>query len=339
MREPSQVLVTGATGFVGSQLVGTLQEAGFSVVCGSRKPAKAERRFPGRTFRQLDVRDFDSTLKAMHGCQTAVYLVHSMADGRGYERVEQRSAANFARAAAQAGLSRIVYLGGIQPQGKPSRHLRSRLRVGAILRAGSVPTIELQASMIIGAGSESWRMVRDLTARLPVMILPGWLENKSQPIYIDDVTAAIRYALSLDFAGSAAFPLPGPEVLTAREIITRTAALMGLHPRMLRLPIMTPRLSSYWIALVTRANPDISRQLVEGLRTNLVARDDGFWKLLPDYVRVPFDEAARRALLGEAKGLSLRSRFTEWLIHRLTPADWGDALGDSPERKPSGAAL
>jgi uncharacterized protein YbjT (DUF2867 family) len=343
MLEPSQVLVTGATGFVGSQLAKTLQDAGFSVVCGSRRPDKAERRFAGRTFRALDVRDFDSTVKAMQGCQAAVYLVHSMADGRGYERVEQRSAATFARAAAKAGLSRIVYLGGIQPQGKPSRHLRSRLRVGAILRAGSVCTIELQASMIIGAGSESWRMVRDLAARLPVMILPGWLESKSQPIYIDDVTAAIQHALRLESTGSAAYPLPGPEVLTAREIIARTAGLLGLRPRMLRLPILTPRLSSYWIALITRANPNISRQLVEGLRTDLVAPDDGFWKLLPGYVRVPFDEAARRALLAEAKSLSLRSRFTEWLIHRLTPAEWqvawGDALGDTPEQKPSGAAL
>jgi nucleoside-diphosphate-sugar epimerase len=185
--------------------------------------------------------------------------------------------------------------------------------------------------MIIGTGSESWRMVRDLAARLPVMLLPSWLENKSQPIYIDDVIAAIRHALVMELAGSAAYPLPGPEVLTAREIITRTASLLGLSPRTFRLPFITPRLSSYWIALITRADPNISRQLVEGLRTPLVARDDGFWKLLPGYVRVPFDEAARRALVGEAKTLPLRTRFTEWMIHRLTPS--------TDKQKPSGAAL
>jgi uncharacterized protein YbjT (DUF2867 family) len=331
MLENNQVLVTGSTGFVGSQVAKSLMDSGYAVVCGSRDPDAAERRFPGRMFRQLDVRDFDSTLNAMQGCRSAVYLVHSMAQGKGYEDVEQRSAVTFARAAAQAGLSRIVYLGGIQPQGKASRHLRSRLRVGATLRAGAVSTIELQASMIIGAGSESWRMVRDLAARLPVMILPSWLENKSQPIYVDDVIVAIRHALVMDLAGSAAYPLPGPEVLAAREIITRTAGLMGLRPRTLRVPIITPRLSSYWIALITRADPNISRQLVEGLRSNLVAPDAGFWKLLPGHERVSFDEAARRALLGEAKSLPLRTRFTEWLIHRLTPS--------TDKRKPSGAAL
>jgi len=128
----------------------------------------------------FDVRDFDSTLNAMQGCRSAVYLVHSMAQGKGYEDVEQRSAVTFARAAAQAGLSRIVYLGGIQPQGKPSRHLRSRLRVGATLRAGTVSTIELQASMIIGAGSESWRMVARLGGAL-ARDAPAELAGEQKP--------------------------------------------------------------------------------------------------------------------------------------------------------------
>lgn len=332
MPESTRVLLTGATGFVGNRVYQKLVEAGFSIVNGTREPDNAKRRYPGRSFTQLDVRDFDSTLKAMQGCQAAVYLVHSMADGDDYERIEKLSAANFARAAEQAGLKRIVYLGGIRPQGKASPHLRSRLQTGETLRAGTVCTIELQASMVIGAGSESWRIVRDLAARLPFMILPGWLDNKSQPIYIDDVTAAISCALTMDFTHSAAYPLPGPEIMSAREIIARTAALMGLQPNMVRVPILSPRLSSYWIWLITRADRKISRQLVEGLRTNLVAPDDGFWKLMPDHVRVPFDEAAGRALRGEAKGLPLRTKLAEWLIHRMTPS-----TNKADKRKPARA--
>jgi hypothetical protein len=153
------------------------------------------------------------------------------------------------------------------------------------------------------------------------MLLPRWLENRSQPIHIDDVVEAIRLALTLENGGnSTAYSLPGPEILSAREILARTAQLMGLQPHMLRMPVITPRLSSYWISLVTRADPFISRQLVEGLRHDLVAPDRGFWRLFPDYQRMPFDEAARRELRAEAEALSLRSRLTEWVIHKLAHA-------------------
>jgi uncharacterized protein YbjT (DUF2867 family) len=319
MPEIKRVLLTGATGFVGLHLYPVLAAADMQVVCGSRQPEAARARFPSREFRTLDVNDFDSCVRAMAGCDAAVYLVHAMADVKRYDRAEERVAKTFLRAAEQAGLKRIVYLGGPQPLGKGSRHLRSRLRTGEILRSGKVSTIELQATMVIGPGSESWRMVRDLAARLPVMLLPRWLENRSQPIYIDDVTAAIRLALTLDEAGSVAYPLPGPETLSAREILRRTAQLMGLFPHMYGVPVITPYLSSFWIALVTRSNQRIARQLVEGLRSELVARDDGFWKLFPSHPRVPFDVAARRALRAEADTLSLRDRLTEWLIHRITP--------------------
>jgi uncharacterized protein YbjT (DUF2867 family) len=314
------VLLTGATGFVGGNLYPALRAAGFAVVCGTRHPDQAAKQHPDRKFVALDVYDRASTLAAMQGCDAAVYLVHSMADHDDYEVFEEKAAQIFSSAAAQAGLSRIVYLGGIRPAGRTSRHLQSRLRTGEILRMGSVPTIELQASMIMGAGSESWRIVRDLAARLPFMVLPTWLDNESQPIDISDVTAAICHALSIDATTSAAYALPGPETMSARAIIVRTAKLMGLQPHMIRVPLLTPGLSSYWISLVTRANSRVSRQLVEGLCTSLVAPDDGFWRLMPEDERVPFDEAARRALRGEAQGLPLRTRFAEWLLHRMTPS-------------------
>ena len=320
MPEIKRVLLTGATGFVGLHVYPVLQHADMLAVCGSRTPQRAQERFPGRAFVQLDVAKYDSTVRAMQSCDAAVYLVHSMADVRRYERAEEREAKTFLRAAESAGLKRIVYLGGVKPKGKASRHLRSRMRTGEILRSGSVSTIELQASMVIGPGSESWRMVRDLAARLPVMLLPRWLDNRSQPIYIDDVTAAIRLALTLDQPGSAVYALPGPDVLSAREILARTANLMGLSPHMFGVPVMSPRLSSYWISLVTRANQKIARQLVEGLTTDLVAGDNSFWKLFPDHRCLAFEDAARRALRAEADTLSLTERLTEWLIHRVTPS-------------------
>lgn len=321
MLELKRVLLTGATGFVGRHVYPALIQSGMQVVCGTRNPERAQRRFPGRPFTRLDVLDYDVTLRALHGCDAAVYLVHGMGDHKRYERAEERSAKNFVRAAEQVGLKRIVYLGGIRPRGKPSRHLRSRIRTGEILRSGRVSTIELQATMVIGSGSESWRIVRDLAARLPVMLLPRWLDNRSQPIHIDDAVEAIRLALTLENGGvSTAYTLPGPEILSARDILARTAELMGLHPHMLRMPVMTPRLSSYWISLVTRADPFISRQLVEGLRHDLVAPDRGFWRLFPEHQRMSFDEAARRELRAEADALSLRGRITEWLIHKLVHA-------------------
>jgi uncharacterized protein YbjT (DUF2867 family) len=290
------------------------------VIGATRDPKAAAARWPGRTFRALDVRDEATLGPALRGCDAAVYLVHSMADAKDYDDVEQRSAETFARAAQQAGLRRIVYLGGIQPSGKPSRHLMSRLKTGAALRAGTVPTIELQASMIIGAGSESFRIVRDLSARLPVMLLPAWLETRTQPIALDDVTAAIAHALRIAHAESAAYALPGPEVLTCKEILVRTAEHLGHAPGMWGVPLVSPRLSSYWITLVTRADKHVARELVEGLRSDLVASDDGFWRLYPEHTRMSFHEALDRALPEEERGLSPRARWLERAVHAVLPA-------------------
>lgn len=339
MPEVRRVLLTGATGFVGRNLYPKLVDAGFAVVSGSRHPDAAQQQFRGRGFVKLDLGDYHSVLAAMQGCDAAVYLVHSMADGSGYEKREERAAIAFVRAAEQAGLKRIVYLGGIQPKRKPSRHLRSRARTGEMLRSGSVSTIELQAAMVIGAGSESWRIVRDLAARLPLMVLPKWLESRSQPIYIDDVVAALRHGLTVGVEGSAVFALPGPEIISAREILVRTANLLGLQPPMMQVPVLTPRLSAYWIALVTRADQHLARQLVEGLSSDLVAPNDGFWKLLPNHVRVAFDEAARRALFAEAQALPLRTRLAEWLLHRLTPQHDRAVKKQLDQRSPTGVTL
>jgi uncharacterized protein YbjT (DUF2867 family) len=314
-----RVLLAGATGFVGAQLFPVLQARGFEVVGGSRNVEVARRKFPGREFVHLNLSEPASLRAAMKHCSAAVYLVHSMASGDDYERVERESAQAFRSAAADAQLERIVYLGGMPPQGKPSRHLRSRMTTGEILRGGSVPTIELQATMVIGSGSESFRMVRDLAARLPVMVLPRWAESVTEPVSIDDVTFALAHALQHAPAQSKAYPLPGPEKLTARDILARTAALMGRHPKMIGVPVITPKLSSYWIRMVTRGNHHVTDELVEGLRSDIVAPDDGYWKLCPEHPRQSFDQAARRALLDEESGLSTGAILFEHAIDRFSP--------------------
>jgi uncharacterized protein YbjT (DUF2867 family) len=324
------VLLSGATGFIGRQLHAVLRGLGYRVISGSRNPDRARRALPGHELRYLEVTDRPSIEAAMQGCQAAYYLVHAMAGGRGYEDVERRGALAFRVAAERAGLSRIIYLGGVRPNGIPSRHLESRLRTGEILRGGRVPALELQASMVIGGGSESWRIVRDLAARLPIMLLPRWLDNQSQPIAIADVTFALARSLELPLERSQWLALPGPEALSGREIVLRTAHLLGNHPRTIRVPFVTPKLSSYWITLVTRANHHISEELVEGLRCNLLAPDDGFWRLAPEYRRTPFDEAARWALLEEQSELSLRARLAEHVIRALALGSIKRASRGSP---------
>ena len=314
MAKVEQALLTGATGFIGRNLHPVLRDRGYRVVCASRDPVRARERFPDREFRAMDATDPASIEAALKDCQAAIYLIHGMASGAGYEDVERRSAEAFREAAERAGVSRIVYLGGIRPRGTPSKHLRSRAATGETLRAGKVTTVELQAAMVIGGGSEGWRIVRDLAARLPFMILPKWLDSESQPIAIADVTFALCEAIELPMTASAAYALPGPEVISARDILMRTARLLGSNPKAIRVPIVTPRLSSYWIRLVTRADRQIAEQLVEGLRSDLVAEDDGFWRLAPQHTRVSFDQAAKSALIVEQQGLSPRSRALESLI-------------------------
>jgi uncharacterized protein YbjT (DUF2867 family) len=290
------VLLTGATGFVGSHTQRRLVAEGFSVRCATRDPERARRNLPELDWVLLDVNRSETIEPAMRGAEAAIYLVHGMAGGPGYEERETVSATAFAEAARRAGLERIVYLGGAAPRGVPSRHLGSRLMTGRILRAGAVPVFELRASMIVGHGSISWQIVRDLAARLPVMLLPNWLGTRSQPIAIDDVVEALTAALSLPLDAAGVHDLPGPEILTAKDILFRIAALRGSRPLTLSVPVLSPHLSSYWLKFVTGADYHVARELVDGLSSDLLASGRGFWELLPDHHLVPFDTAARRAM-------------------------------------------
>ncbi|CAN5276447.1 N/A [soil metagenome] len=320
MTDRPRVLLTGATGFVGEHIHPALVAAGFDVLCGTRRSADAAKNDPSRRYCHFDLGDDASVKAALARVDRAVYLAHSMAESTDYDVVEQADAERFRDAAAACGIERIVYLGGMKPRGKPSRHLESRLRTGEILRSGTVPTIEIRATMILGGGSESFRIVRDLAARLPWMLLPRWLQRESEPVAVADIAAAIVHALEMPVETSSVFDAPGPERISGKDILFRIASLLGQKPKVVDVPFVTPMLSSYWIRLVTRANPRVATELVEGLRSDIVSSGTTIWSTMPSYVRTPLDEALELALGEEKAGLSSGSRMMERFLHRLARA-------------------
>jgi uncharacterized protein YbjT (DUF2867 family) len=301
MKSGDTILLTGATGFVGRGLWPALARQGYQVRCMTRDAESARARFPQQEWVSGDISRPEMLARALQGCQAAYYLVHGMAEGApDFRRREVLGAECFAQAAREAGLERIVYLGGVAPAGKPSEHLLSRLEVGQTLRQGSVPTIELRASMIIGYGSLSWLIVRDLAARLPFMVLPRWLQSLTEPIGIDDVVVALTAALEVPLSGGQWFDIPGLEVLSCQQILVRTARLLGLKPPvMLQVPVLTPRLSSHWVRFVTRAEWSVAREVVLGLGSDLLSQSHAYWTLIGHSACCSFDEAARRALEAE----------------------------------------
>ncbi|WP_242371451.1 NAD(P)H-binding protein [Anaeromyxobacter sp. SG26] len=317
------VLVTGATGFVGRALVPALLASGIAVRATTR--SRPVDRTPGVEWVRADVMRPADLPAVLRGVRAAYFLVHGMGSGReDYVEAERRSAAAFAREAEHAGVGRIVYLGGVAPRGRPSRHLASRLAVGEILRAGRVPALELRASMIVGPGSASWRIVRDLAMRLPVMVLPAWARSRSCPIAVEDVVRALVAALDVPLPESAWYDLPGPEVLSVREILERVAALRGRALPAIDAPLPHPRISALWLKLVSDAPWEVVRELVQGLSHDLLPRDDRYWALASLPPRTRFEDAARRALATDAGRRPRGARgwvvsAEEALVDRLAP--------------------
>lgn len=312
-----RILLTGATGFVGERLYPVLDERGYEVLCASRDPDRARSNHPDRQWVELDVERPETISEAASSCDAAYYLIHQMTSGGDYRARERRAATHFRDAASGAGLERVVYLGGVEPKGGSSEHLESRLETGRMLRDGDVSTVELRASMIVGRGSASWQIVRDLAARLPAMILPAWTQTRSQPVWIGDVIAALTAALELDLEGSTFFNIPGPDTLTVEEILGETAAVLGNAPWKFDVPLLTPRLSSYWLRFVTRADTGLARELIEGLKYDLVVENNLLWDEIEHAERASFSEAARRELEAPKR---MSARLIERAVRAVAPA-------------------
>ncbi|GHF05401.1 SDR family oxidoreductase [Streptomyces morookaense] len=298
-------LVTGASGYIGGRLVPELLAAGYRVRCLARSPGKL-RDHPWADRVEVvggDVTDPAAVGDAMRDVAVAYYLVHALGTGRGFEDTDRESARVFGSQAAGAGVRRIVYLGGLTPAGVPeqelSPHLRSRSEVGRVLLASGVPTTVLRAAVIIGSGSASFEMLRYLTERLPVMITPSWVRMRIQPIAIRDVLRLLVGSARMPADVNRAFDIGGPDVLTYRDMMLRYAAVAGLPRRLiLPVPVLTPRLSSYWVGLVTPVPASIARPLTESLRHEVVCRENDITRHIPDPPGHPigFDEAVRLAL-------------------------------------------
>jgi uncharacterized protein YbjT (DUF2867 family) len=269
-------LVTGATGFVGGRLAAALAERGADVRCLVRDRARAsDLAEAGHELHEGDVLDASSLRGAGEGVDTAYYLVHSMGRGgdrEGFAERERRAAENFARMAREEGVERVVYLGGLGDE--RSEHLKSRAATAETLAEHGPPLVYFRAAMVIGAGSESYRTVRYLVERLPAMIAPAWLRNRTQPIAIGDVLEYLAQAAERPEAAGTEVQIGGPDVLTYAEVLDLMADVLGKrHRPKLPFPLLTPRLSSLWIGLVTPVDAGVARPLIESLASETVVTD------------------------------------------------------------------
>ena len=316
------VLLTGATGYVGGRLLRALESAGRSVRCLARSPDRLAARVGAHTeIARGDVVSGEGLAEALRGIETAYYLVHSMGSAGGFEAEDRRAAENFGAAARDAGVARIVYLGGLADESRElSAHLRSRIEVGRLLRASGVPVIELRASIVIGSGSLSFEMIRALVEHLPILVTPRWVSTPAQPIGIDDLLAYLLAALGADPSGSPIYEIGGADQMSYGDLMREYARQRGLRRVMLRVPVLSPRLSSLWLGLVTPLYARVGRKLIDSIRHPTVVRSDAArrtFRIEPTRIRV----AIARALEHEDR------KFAE--------TRWSDALSSTGERPAS----
>ena len=302
------IAVLGCTGYIGGLLARHLAERGQEVAALARHPEHADDlSTAGCDLRRADVLDPDSLRPALEGAEVAYYLVHSMGRGGGddFASRDQEGARNFARTAAGAGVKRIVYLGGL---GSGSEHLNSRHSVAVTLRAGDVPVAYYRAAAAIGAGSESFRTVYYLVRRLPAMVTPRWTTIRTQPIAAADVVADLAAATDLDAPLDRELQVGGPDVTTYGGMIDALARALDRRPPLrVTVPVLTPRLSSLWVGLVTPVDTGVARPLIEGLSHETVVTDPSGMEVLPARERTPLDLALREAAgeVGERDPLKL----------------------------------
>jgi uncharacterized protein YbjT (DUF2867 family) len=299
-QKPGPVLLTGATGYIGGRLLLLLERSGRPVRCLARNPEFLSSRVEdGTEVRRGDVFDPESLRTALDGVDQAFYLVHSMSGHDTFEARDREAATNFGRAAREAGVRRIVYLGGLGQGDNLSGHLRSRQEVGRILANSGVPTIELRASIVIGSGSLSFEMIRALVERLPIMLTPRWTRSRAQPIAVEDVLSYLLACLDLPLEnGSTVYEIGGADEVSYTDLMREFAKQRGLKRWILPVPVLTPRLSSLWLGLVTPLFARVGRALLEGVVNDTVVTDG---RALVDFPIRPRScaEAIARALVNE----------------------------------------
>lgn len=299
MNRPRTALVTGATGYIGGQLVPRLLEEGYAVRVLTRSEQVEAPWAQEVEVHSGDAGDAEDLRAALDGVDVAYYLIHSMGGGGDFAERDRQLAERFGRVAHQASVGRIVYLSGLHPDGELSAHLASRVEVGQALLDSGVPTAVLQAATVIGQGSVSFEMLRYLTARLPVMVGPQWLKNRIQPVGIDDVVHWLVRAADLPAEHSRTFDIGGPDVLTYRQMMQVFAQETGLQRRLVvTLPVMTPWLASHWVGLVTPVAAGVAKPLVGSLVHEVVVRESDLEELVgaPPGGTTPYREAVRAAM-------------------------------------------
>ncbi len=332
-----RIAISGATGYIGGRLAPQLLDGGYAVRCLVRSPAKLEGRVWATDarveIRETDLADAPALTRELEGCSAAFYLVHSMMSAGGeYAKRDQELALTFARSARDAGVKRIIYLGGLGETGSNlSEHLSSRRDVEGALASAGVPVTVLRAAMIIGSGSASFEILRYLVHRLPIMITPKWVSTLCQPIAVQNVLTYLVGVLGVADTTGGVFDIGGPEALRYRDIIHLMAEELGLPRRwIIPIPVLTPRLSSYWIHLVTPLSHKIAGPLAEGLKNPVVCRDDRITRLVPQKlltVREAIHAALSQVAAGEVE--------TNWSMAGTMPGDpdWsgGTVFRDSRE--------
>jgi uncharacterized protein YbjT (DUF2867 family) len=311
------VLVTGVTGYIGGRLVPRLIEAGYRV----RVLVRDKERLQGRAWlKQVDVVEGDvldplTLAPSLSEVSAAYYLVHSMSGSANFDQRDLQAARNFGAAAAASGVERIIYLGGLgDPLADLSRHLRSRQQTGQALKESGVPLTEFRAAIVVGSGSISFEMIRYLTERLPVMVCPRWVFTRVQPIAIDDVLDYLVAALETPESAGRIIEIGGSEVLTYGEMMLGYARVRALRRWLLAVPVLTPRLSSYWVHLVTPIPASIAQPLIEGLRNEVVVHDPAARVLFPQIQPSDYQIAVSQALT-EAEARRVETSWSDALVN------------------------
>ena len=294
-----RALVFGASGYIGTNLTPRLLEDGWQVRAAARHMAVLEARdWDGAELVEADALKPETLPATLKDVDVAFYLVHSMAAGSDFARLDIDAAKNFAAAAAEAGVKRVVYLGGLIPADPRSAHLKSRAETGDVLRHGAVPVTEIRAGMIVGAGSAAYEIIRDLVNYLPIMITPRWVQSRSTPIALANLLDYLVGVARMPEAAGKIYDVGGPETLTYEQLMRQYGDIKGKRFWLLSLPVLTPRLSSYWLKLVTAVPTNIARALIDGLEHDVIADDEAIRGLIPLKL-MTFRESVEAALDAE----------------------------------------